>query len=154
MSNKDQDKGFPEKLLKKLPTGVAEDFEKLNELELNEISSRLNVTKKEVLEMDSRLSQADKSLNSHVSESDENSEERSINIGKRISQKFGLITLVTYTNPEDPSPYYDLIFQKGLTYLADDMNSNLADNDIEKVKILKQINLPLYQFDEFGNLLT
>jgi hypothetical protein len=34
MSNKDQDKGFPEKLLKKLPTGVAEDFEKLNELEL------------------------------------------------------------------------------------------------------------------------
>src|ERR1700754_5219709 len=37
---------------------------------------------------------------------EKNSEERSIFIAKKISLKFSIATLVTYTNPEDTSPYY------------------------------------------------
>ncbi len=47
------------------------DNSRLNNEEISEIAKRLNVNHQEVIEMDSRLSQADKSLNSYISESDE-----------------------------------------------------------------------------------
>lgn len=83
---------------------------------------------------------------------EENSEERAIFVGKQLSQELNLETLVTYTNPEDPSPYYSLVFKDAKSYLADDANSNFADGESEKIKILKEVNLPDYRFDDLGNL--
>ena len=83
---------------------------------------------------------------------EENSEERAIFLGKQLSQELNLETLVTYKNPEDPSPYYDIVFKDARSYLADDANSNFADGESEKIRIIKEVYLPDYRFDRLGNL--
>ena len=69
-----------------------------------------------------------------------------------MSQKFDLKVLITYSHPEDQSPYYVLIFENGIQYLASDVDSNLADDGPELIKILREIELPTYHFDAMGHL--
>ena len=80
------------------------------------------------------------------------SEERSMFLAQKMSQKFDLKVLITYSHPEDQSPYYVLIFENGIQYLASDVDSNLADDGPELIKILREIELPTYHFDAMGHL--
>jgi hypothetical protein len=83
---------------------------------------------------------------------DAHSEERAMFIARKLSQKFNSKTLIAYDNPEDPSPYYVLVFQNGQSYLASDVDSGLADEGTQPIKIIREISLPSYQFDGQGQI--
>lgn len=80
--------------------------------------------------------------------------ERQLLIGKAIAEQYEVRVLVPYTNPEDPGcPYYDIVFENGKTYLADDSNTSFADDSQGRVKILKEYPLPKFEFEANGQLM-
>lgn len=81
-------------------------------------------------------------------------EERALYIGQQIAIEYQVKVLVPFTNPEDSSnPYYDIIFENGKVYLADDFNTNFADDTKELIKIIREYSLPQFTFDALGKLI-
>lgn len=85
---------------------------------------------------------------------DKDSPERQIYIGKIFSDLCKVRVLVPFTNPDDPQcPYYDLIFENGKTFLADDNDTSFADGTKGIVKVIKEFSLPHLNFDRTGRRL-
>lgn len=81
--------------------------------------------------------------------------ERALYLGQFIAKEFKQRILVPFELPEQPgNPYYDIIFEEGNTYLANDQNSNFADNTLQPVKILKNYHLQEFLFDDCGRLIS
>lgn len=79
---------------------------------------------------------------------DANHEERELYLGKIFSDKYKIKTLIPFTKPDEPSDqYYDIVFDNGKIYLADDSEVDLPD-DSGAVKILGEYDLSLIKFDE------
>lgn len=79
----------------------------------------------------------------------EDYQERGLLIGKKISIDSNVRVLVPFTNPEDTdNPYYDIVFDNGLTYLANDSDTNFADGSEGLVIIIKEHKLPELRFDK------
>ena len=84
----------------------------------------------------------------------ENELERDLYLGKKLSETLEQRILVPFSLPEKPySPYYDIIFDRGKTLLADDCDTNFADNSLNYIKIIGEYNLPETQFDTKGRLI-
>src|SRR5436305_3782912 len=48
-------------------------------------------------------------------------EQRALYIGKRLSDELDIKILVPFTHPDSPgNPFYDIVFEKGRTFLVDD----------------------------------
>jgi hypothetical protein len=78
----------------------------------------------------------------------EDSQERALFIGKKMSTAFNLKVLVPFTNPEFPNdPYYDIIFDQELSFLTNDSDTNFADGAKGRLKILREYKLPEIRFD-------
>lgn len=78
----------------------------------------------------------------------EDSQERALLLGKKISVEFNIRVLVPFVHPEDIGyPYYDIIFNKGHSSLADDSDTNFADGTEGLVKVIGDFNLPDLSFD-------
>lgn len=79
--------------------------------------------------------------------------ERALYIGQKISEKLNQRVLVPFSLPESPNdPYYDIIFDQGKVYLADDCDTSFADNAEGLVQILGEYQLPQYKFSSKGQL--
>jgi len=77
-----------------------------------------------------------------------NCNERVLYLGKIFSDKYKIRTLIPFAKPDEPyDPYYDIVFDNGKIYLADDSEVDLED-DPGSVKILKEYELPSIKFDE------
>lgn len=84
-----------------------------------------------------------------------NEEKREIYIAQKISNDHNLRTLVAFTYPDAPSdPYYDLLFENGKVYLADDYDTSFGDGTENLIKIIREYELPEIKFDEKGYSLS
>jgi hypothetical protein len=84
----------------------------------------------------------------------ENYEERQIYIGQQFSNDFNVRVIVAFKKPDDPSnPFYNLVFENGKIYLADDNDTSFADCTEGLVKIIKEYNLPKLKFDRKANFI-
>lgn len=84
---------------------------------------------------------------------DENSNERAMFIAKSFSDSFKVRTLVPYILPQDPQdPYYDIIFDNGKIFLADDCSTSFGDDTDGIIKIIKEYNLNIYSFDSYAKM--
>ncbi|MCB2410324.1 hypothetical protein [Hymenobacter lucidus] len=81
-------------------------------------------------------------------------EARSLWLGQGLSATYAVAVLVPFTHPEQPlDPYYDIIFQNGSSYLADDSQTDFGEPDAKPVRILGAYDLPPATFDASGNLI-
>lgn len=87
--------------------------------------------------------------------SDKNTIERGLYLAKIISDKLNCKTITDYKEPHESlyCPSDSVIFDKGHTYFADDSNTIWADGEGGKVKIVKEIFLGNYKFDDKANLI-
>ncbi|MFC7346157.1 hypothetical protein ACFQO9_05405 [Chryseobacterium zhengzhouense] len=84
---------------------------------------------------------------------DENSNERAMFIAKSFSDSFKVRTLVPYILPQNPQdPYYDIIFDNGKIFLADDCSTSFGDDTDGIIKIIKEYNLNIYSFDSYAKM--
>ncbi|UOG76853.1 hypothetical protein MTX78_09690 [Hymenobacter tibetensis] len=80
-------------------------------------------------------------------------EARSLWLGQKLSATYGMAVLVPFTHPAQPHyPYYDIVFQDGSPYLADDSETEFGEPDAKPVQILEVYALPEVHFDTCGNL--
>jgi hypothetical protein len=54
---------------------------------------------------------------------------------------------------DDDSPYWDIIWDQGRSYLADDCDTEFGDQTGKPVKIVREISLPSYILDDNGQLI-
>lgn len=82
-------------------------------------------------------------------------EERELYLGKIFSDKYKIRTLIPFTKPDEPDdPYYDIVFDGGKIYLADDSEvDRMDDPNPGMVKILREYELPVHKFDESAVLI-
>lgn len=87
---------------------------------------------------------------------DENTMERGQYLAKIISDKLNCKTITDYKEPHESlyCPSDSVIFDKGHTYFADDSNTMWADGEGGEVKIVKEIFLANYKFDDKANLIV
>ncbi len=79
---------------------------------------------------------------------DRHEEERSIIIARALSRDHGIRVLTAFTHPEYPDdPYYDLIFEVGKVWLADDSDTSFADGAQGLVRLVREYSLPEYKWD-------
>ncbi|MBW3524826.1 hypothetical protein [Chryseobacterium sp. NKUCC03_KSP] len=88
--------------------------------------------------------------------SDKNALERGQYLAKIISDQLNCKTITDYKKPYESlyCPSDSVIFDKGHAYFADDGNTMWADGEGEEVKIVKEIFLTNYKFDDKANLIT
>ena len=79
---------------------------------------------------------------------DNYSTERALYIGKLFSEYNKVRVLVPFRKLDEPhDPYYDIIFDNGKTYLADDSDTSFGDGTKGFVKIIGEYSLTNLQFD-------
>ena len=54
---------------------------------------------------------------------------------------------------EDDSPYWDIIWDNGRSFLADDCDSEFADRRGGPVKVARELSLPSFELDDSGRLI-
>jgi hypothetical protein len=54
---------------------------------------------------------------------------------------------------DDASPYWDIIWEKGRSFLADDCDTEFGDQTGGVVKIVREISLPSLELDDAGQLI-
>ncbi|KAJ48738.1 hypothetical protein BD780_000866 [Clostridium tetanomorphum] len=65
-----------------------------------------------------------------------------IYLGYELSIALGCKTIVDGTGfGDDASPYWDIVFDKGCPYLADDLESKFCDEGGKKIQIIRQMEL-------------
>lgn len=78
-------------------------------------------------------------------------EDRALWLGRQLSVRFGVAVLVPFTHPDKPhNPYYDIVFQDGISYLADDSETEFGEPDALPVRIIGPYELPKVAFDALG----
>ncbi|RPD48527.1 hypothetical protein DNI29_07895 [Hymenobacter sediminis] len=81
-------------------------------------------------------------------------EARALWLGQLLSKQFKTNVMVPFTHPEKPHyPYYDIIFQDGESYLADDGRTECGEPDSKPVVLLGAYVLPHLLFDAAGKLI-
>ncbi|UOQ68060.1 hypothetical protein [Hymenobacter volaticus] len=79
-------------------------------------------------------------------------EARALWLGQKLSATYQVDVLVPFTHPEKPDyPYYDIVFQNGSSYLADDSETEFGEPAAKPVCLLESYSLPRAKFDTFGN---
>jgi len=87
--------------------------------------------------------------------SDKNSQERGLFIAKAFSDFYGVRVLAPFTNPDKPDdPFYDIVFENGKIFLADDCDTSFGDNSNGLVKILGEYPLKNIRFDKKAQLIN
>ncbi|UOQ76919.1 hypothetical protein MUN84_20950 [Hymenobacter sp. 5516J-16] len=82
-------------------------------------------------------------------------EARSLWLAQSLSEQFQLNVLVPFTHPEKPHyPFYDIVFQQGVSYLADDSATEFGEPDAKPVRLLGPYPLLKAGFDAFGRLIA
>ena len=85
---------------------------------------------------------------------EENAEERALYIGSQLADLLQKRVLVPFTHPDYKyDPYFDIVFEKGQTFLVDDNDTNFADGTAGRVMILEEYKLPDYRFDSYGRFI-
>lgn len=85
---------------------------------------------------------------------DKDHQARALFIARAFSDFYGIRVLVPYTNSDKPGyPYYDIVFENGKIFLADDCDTNFADNSDGLVKILEEYPLKNSKFDKRAQLI-
>jgi len=83
-----------------------------------------------------------------------NHQERALFVAKAFSEFFELRILVPYTNPDKPDdPYFDIVFDKGKIFLADDSDTSFGDDSKGLVKILEEYPLKNIQFNKRAEIM-
>ncbi|PJJ59993.1 hypothetical protein [Hymenobacter chitinivorans] len=78
-------------------------------------------------------------------------EARALWLGRQLSARFDLAVLVPFTHPDKPhDPYYDIVFRQGVSYLADDSETEFGEPDAQPVRILGPYALPEVTFGALG----
>ena len=54
---------------------------------------------------------------------------------------------------DDESPYWDIVWDQGRSYLADDCDTEFGDQTGEPVKIVREISIPRFALDDSGRLI-
>lgn len=54
---------------------------------------------------------------------------------------------------DDDSPYWAIIWEKGKSFLADDCDTEFCDQSGGDIRIVREISLPTYALDNFGQLI-
>ncbi|UOQ70498.1 hypothetical protein [Hymenobacter cellulosilyticus] len=81
----------------------------------------------------------------------EDEEARALWLGRQLAVRFGAAVLVPFTHPQQPqSPFYDIVFRQGGSYLADDSATEFGEPDAKPVRILGPYALPAVEFDALG----
>lgn len=84
---------------------------------------------------------------------DEDSNQRAMFIAKSFSHSFNVRTLVPFVFPQDSeNPYYDIIFDKGKIFLADDCNTSFGDDNNGILKIIREYDLKISSFNSYAKL--
>jgi hypothetical protein len=79
--------------------------------------------------------------------------ERALFLARKLSTAFEIEVFTGYQHPANPKdPYYGILFKKGISYLIDDSNSDLADGTGLPVTVIGSWHIPDYTFDAWGNL--
>jgi hypothetical protein len=55
---------------------------------------------------------------------------------------------------DDDSPYWTIIWEKGKSFLADDCDTEFGDQSGGDVRIVREISLPAYALNNFGQLIV
>jgi hypothetical protein len=85
----------------------------------------------------------------------EHEEARALWLGQKLAATYEVSVLVPFTHPEKPNyPYYDILFQNGSSYLADDSETEFGELDAKPVRIIGPYSLPKAEFNTFGNCIT
>ncbi|TGE28973.1 hypothetical protein [Hymenobacter metallicola] len=85
----------------------------------------------------------------------EDEEARALWFAQQLSARFGLVVLVPFIHPQKPhDPYYDIVFEQGKSYLADDRETDFGEPAAQPVRVIGPYALPEVGFDKTGNLLT
>lgn len=81
-------------------------------------------------------------------------ETRALWLGRLLSAEFSVDVLVPFTHPEDlGNPFYNIVFQNGESYLADDSETEFGEPDARQVRVLGLYKLPEVRFDTAGKRL-
>jgi hypothetical protein len=81
-------------------------------------------------------------------------QERALFVAKAFSEFYGLRILVPYTNPYKPDePYFDIVFENGKIFLADDCGTSFGDDSKGLVKILEEYPLKDIQFNKRAEII-
>jgi hypothetical protein len=79
--------------------------------------------------------------------------EREFYLGKLFSDKYKIRTLVAFEKPNEPYvPYYDIVFDDGKIFLADDSEVDLEENS-GSIKILQEYDIPIFEFDNKAEII-
>jgi len=79
-------------------------------------------------------------------------EARALWLGRLLSAEFSIDALVPFTHPEKlDNPFYDIVFQNGESYLADDSETEFGEYDAKPVRVLGRYELSKVYFDGAGN---
>ena len=82
-------------------------------------------------------------------------EARALWLGRQFSACFAVAVLVPFTHPQKPlDPFYNIVFQQGVSYLADDSETEFGEPNAQPVRIVGPYALPEAEFDALGNLLS
>jgi len=86
---------------------------------------------------------------------EENCQERALFLARRLAEQLQKRVLTDFTHPDEPTyPYYNILFQNGQAFLADDSDSNAFGGSADgEVIVLGVYQLPDYRFDDYGRLL-
>ncbi len=92
----------------------------------------------------------------------EDHEERQMAIASYLAEKLTIRVVISYTLPSSPKdPYYVLLYNKNICYLADDSRFSYTSLFIDEeqvelavpIKILNSVQLPTVIFDGLGALI-
>lgn len=85
----------------------------------------------------------------------EDSETLTRYIAQRFAEFFSVRTLVTFSHPDRPhDPFYDLVFDSGKIFLADDLETVFARDGKGMVKYLREYNPAQAAFDSGGRKIS
>jgi hypothetical protein len=78
-----------------------------------------------------------------------------IELARRFANAFGCRTICDGSGYGDSqSPYWDIIWEGGRSFLADDCDTLFADQTGGAVRVIRQLDLPKIALDDAGRLVT
>lgn len=82
----------------------------------------------------------------------EDVEKREQYIAYKISKTYNIETIVGYQDEDFSNEYYNLVFKNNKIYLGDDLESMYAEEGMNNIKIVKELNFEISkEFAKFAN---
>lgn len=87
---------------------------------------------------------------------EENSNQLSLFIGKKLSDKFGIRVLIPYTIPgKEFDPYWNIVFKNNKSFLVEDFDTNFGESSNKKLlKIQNEYLLNIKKFNQNALIAT